>query len=130
MASEFFSLFYESFNFWLWMVFWAAIIITLLYARGKQWVYFFVLIVGFLVISRLVDHFYVSISIILCWLLFLKLEFFVSNWVLIFFTGLMLFFGLSSPFFYLILFALWIIMVWNYLAGSFAMMDSSNQSHK
>ncbi|PIN99015.1 MAG: hypothetical protein COT90_01495 [Candidatus Diapherotrites archaeon CG10_big_fil_rev_8_21_14_0_10_31_34] len=123
MAAEFFLNFLEQFNFWLWMLFWIAIFLALVLSPTEKKPYFIVLICGFLLIVFFIPNFYVSMALIFVWLLLLRLQFFASRWMLIGFISLLLFLDLGNPFFYIIIFALWFIMVWNFLTGSFALLD-------
>lgn len=128
MAAEFFLNFLEQFNFWLWMLFWVAIFLVLILSPVSKKPYFLVLICGFLSIVFFFPHFYVSAALIFIWLLLMRLPFFASRWVLIGFTALLLFMDLGNPFFYILIFALWFIMVWNFLTGSFGLLDSKPET--
>ena len=54
-----------------------------------------------------------------------------GGWEIIY-TGfvliLLLFFGLSSPFFYLIVFTLWIIVMWHFINSTFSLLDSEPEA--
>ncbi len=128
MVSQFFGAFIEQFNFWLWVLIGIIIFITLTKSKGWTRVYFLVVILGFLVLGKFIDNFFVSNVLALLWLLLMRIEFFVSKWVLLSFLLLLVFFGLSSPFFYVIVFVLWIIIIWHFINGTFSLLDSEAEA--
>ncbi|MFH1664087.1 MAG: hypothetical protein ABH986_04755 [archaeon] len=132
MVSQFFADFLVQFDFWLWAMFGAIIFITIAWNKGWTRIYYLVMILGFLSMIRFIEHFYVVQVLILCWLLFMGINFFVYKWVYFGLLIALLFLGLSNPFFYLIVFAIWITIIFQFIHGSFGLLDTKNpvQSHK
>ena len=128
MGSIFFDYFLMQFNFWLWALMGLIIFITLITNKGWKRFYFLIMIIGFLSLGKFIEHWYVSIALTFAWLLFMKLDFFVSKWVLFSVMIMLLFFDLSSPFFYLIVLALWIIMLWHFINTTFGALDSKPET--
>ncbi len=130
MASVFFNYFLEQFNFWLWML--IAVIIFLTLANNKGWkkAYFLVIIIGFLVLGKLINDWFVSTALIAGWLLIFNLDFFVSKAVLFSAMIALVFLGVSSPLFYLIVFVLWIIIMWFFISSTFSAFYSEQTTKK
>jgi hypothetical protein len=123
MVSQIFGNFLGLFNTWFWVLLYIIIFLTLALNKGtKRW-YFLIVIAGFLLIGKFIEDFYVSNILILCWLLFMNLKLFPSTWVLIFLVALAALLGLTNPFFYIIVIALWVIILWHFVNATFGMLD-------
>lgn len=129
MVSQLFGGFLEVFNIWIWILFWIIIILTLALGKGKRF-YWLAVIVGFLLIFKFIDNFFVSIILIFCWELFTGVKFFPSTMALIIFIAIAAFLGLSNPFFYLIIYVLYAIMVWHFISMTFGSLDSTQPETK
>ncbi|MBU2100649.1 hypothetical protein KKG83_06945 [Candidatus Micrarchaeota archaeon] len=123
MVSQVFGDFLASFNIWLWVLFFIIIFLTLALNKGTKRFYFLIMVVGFLSIFFFIDNFYVANILVFCWLLLLNLKLFASTWVLIFFIGLSVLLGLANPFFYIIILALWAVVIWHFVQATFGMLD-------
>jgi hypothetical protein len=128
MASEFFSSFLEFYDFWVWIIFWIAIFISVAWSKGMQRLYSAVVILGFLLAIKFIDNFFVSIAFIAAWLVFVGINFFFSKELLLLLLASLIFLGLSNPFFYVIVFVVYILIVWNFLASCFCMLDTQEKT--
>ena len=126
MVSQVFSSLLEYAGIMLWVMNSIIITLTLLLNKGMKRIYFLIVIIGFLLISFYIDHFFASTLLIIGWLLLIDLDFFVSKWVLISFFALATFLGLNNPFFYVIVYALWVILVLTFVFGTLSLI-SNNQ---
>ena len=111
----------------LWIMNSIIITVTLLFNKGMKRIYFLVVIIGFLSITFYVEHFFASTILIIGWLLLVDLDFFVSKRVILLFFALATVLGLTNPFFYVIIYALWIVLVFTFIFGTLSLLSGKSK---
>ncbi len=103
---------------------WTSVLIFFITTKGMfQKLKLIGLVTGFVLISREIPHFPVAPILIAAWLIIGDIPFYYSKWTLILLLALLIFVDLSSPFFFILGFAVFILIMANFILDAFGKLD-------
>jgi len=106
------------------VVIWTSVLIFFVTTKGFfQKLKLVGLVSGFVLISNGIPHFPVAPVIIAAWLIIGDIPFYYSKWTLILLLALLIFIDLSSPFFFILGFVIYILIMASFILGAFGQLD-------
>jgi hypothetical protein len=126
--AEVFSLVVQYVKWFITLLVWIAIVIEFFSSKGKQKIYFLVVLSGYLLISYFIQDFFLSTTFLTIWFVFTGVKYFVSKEILFVLFVALLFLDYSNPFFYIIAFCLYIITLSNFIFSTFSKLLADRSS--